>query len=150
MLKIQNESQPTLSKSMRPTQTPPSKKLIFFSSLFSKINADFLLLNRIIYKTSNIFRRQRHFQQIKLAKKLIKKLLFDFRGKKDDKSFILELVSDENFEGDVRKIMELLVVVGGKTQEMMKIKLYLNYCVVIYGIVSRLYAIFEYLVDNNT
>jgi hypothetical protein len=41
--------------------------------IIEKINKEYLLINRLIYKTKNQFRRQKHFQLLQEIYKLIKR-----------------------------------------------------------------------------
>lgn len=126
----------------------------FYVSLIMKINSDYLLINRLIYKTKNLFGRHRHFQQICFTKKFLQKFLKKLYFQKNQKESVfisnfLKILNDQEMIKNICNFMDLLLVIGRRNEEMMKIKLYLPFSTVIYGIISRIYEVFNYIVKNK-
>lgn len=130
------------------------KKLCdFVLVLLSKLHCDYLLLNRVCYKVKNQFRRQRQFQYTIQYKNILKKLFniskTNICSKKNDK-ILEEYISSEYIKKEkLKNIIELLTKMGLVIEEMLKLKLYLSYSIVMLGIISRAHSIFEYFFINE-
>ena len=130
------------------------KKLCNFSLvLLSKLHCDYLLLNRVCYKVKNQFRRQKQFQYAIQYKKILKKIFNISKSnvclKKNDK-ILEEYVSSEYIQKEkIKNIIDLLTKMGLVIEEMLKLKLYLSYSIVMLGIISRAHSIFEYFLINE-
>lgn len=130
------------------------KKLCdFLLVLLSKLHCDYLLLNRVLYKVKHQFRKQRQFQYAMQIKKNLFKLFnqnkINICDKTNDK-IISEFIESDFIKKDhIEKIMEILEKLGEMINEMLKLKLYLSYSIVMLGIVSRAHAIFDYIITNK-
>ena len=130
------------------------KKLCdFLLVLLSKLHCDYLLLNRVLYKVKHQFRKQRQFQYAMQIKKNIFKLFnqnkINICDKTNDKILSEFIESDFIKKDHIEKIMEILEKLGEMINEMLKLKLYLSYSIVMLGIVSRAHAIFDYIITNK-
>lgn len=130
------------------------KKLCdFLLVLLSKLHCDYLLLNRVLYKVKHQFRKQRQFQYAMQIKKNLFKLFnqnkINICDKTNDKILSEFIESDFIKKDHIEKIMEILEKLGEMINEMLKLKLYLSYSIVMLGIVSRAHAIFDYIVTNK-
>lgn len=130
------------------------KKLCdFILVLLSKLHCDYLLLNRILYKTKHQFRKQRQFQYAMQIKKNLFKLFnqnkINVCDKTNDKILTEFIESDFIKKNHIEKIMDILEKLGEMINEMLKLKLYLSYSIVMLGIVSRAHAIFDYIITNK-
>lgn len=130
------------------------KKLCdFLLVLLSKLHCDYLLLNRVLYKVKHQFRKQRQFQYAMQIKKHLFKLFnqnkINICNKTNDKILSEFIESDFIKKEHIEKIMEILEKLGEMLNEMLKLKLYLSYSIVMLGIVSRAHAIFDYIVTNK-
>ena len=130
------------------------KKLCdFLLVLLSKLHCDYLLLNRVLYKVKHQFRKQRQFQYAMQIKKNLFKLFnqnkINICDKTNDKIFSEFIESDFIKKDHIEKIMEILEKLGEMINEMLKLKLYLSYSIVMLGIVSRAHAIFDYIITNK-
>ena len=130
------------------------KKLCdFLLVLLSKLHCDYLLLNRVLYKVKHQFRKQRQFQYAMQIKKNLFKLFnqnkIDICDKTNDKILSEFIESDFIKKDHIEKIMEILEKLGEMINEMLKLKLYLSYSIVMLGIVSRAHAIFDYIITNK-
>lgn len=130
------------------------KKLCdFLLVLLSKLHCDYLLLNRVLYKVKHQFRKQRQFQYAMQIKKHLFKLFnqnkINICDKTNDKILSEFIESDFIKKEHIEKIMEILEKLGEMLNEMLKLKLYLSYSIVMLGIVSRAHAIFDYIVTNK-
>ena len=130
------------------------KKLCdFLLVLLSKLHCDYLLLNRVLYKVKHQFRKQRQFQYAMQIKKNIFKLFnqnkINICDKTNDKILSEFIESDFIKKDHIEKIMEILEKLGEMINEMLKLKLYLSYSIVMLGIVSRAHAIFYYIITNK-
>ena len=130
------------------------KKLCdFLLVLLSKLHCDYLLLNRVLYKVKHQFRKQRQFQYAMQIKKNLFKLFnqnkINICDKTNDKILSEFIESDFIKKDHIEKIMEILEKLGEMTNEMLKLKLYLSYSIVMLGIVSRAHAIFDYIITNK-
>ena len=130
------------------------KKLCdFLLVLLSKLHCDYLLLNRVLYKVKHQFRKQRQFQYAMQIKKNLFKLFnqnkINICDKTNDKILSEFIESDFIKKDHIEKIMEILEKLGEMINEMLKLKLYLSYSIVMLGIVSRAYAIFDYIITNK-
>ena len=130
------------------------KKLCdFLLVLLSKLHCDYLLLNRVLYKVKHQFRKQRQFKYAMQIKKNIFKLFnqnkINICDKTNDKILSEFIESDFIKKDHIEKIMEILEKLGEMINEMLKLKLYLSYSIVMLGIVSRAHAIFDYIITNK-
>ena len=130
------------------------KKLCdFLLVLLSKLHCDYLLLNRVLYKVKHQFRKQRQFQYAMQIKKNLFKLFnqnkINICDKRNDKILSEFIESDFIKKDHIEKIMEILEKLGEMINEMLKLKLYLSYSIVMLGIVSRAHAIFDYIITNK-
>ncbi len=130
------------------------KKLCdFLLVLLSKLHCDYLLLNRVLYKVKHQFRKQRQFQYAMQIKKNLFKLFnqnkINICDKTNDKILSEFIESDFIKKDHIEKIMEILEKLGEMINEMLKLKLYLSYSIVMLGIVSRAHAIFDYIITNK-
>lgn len=130
------------------------KKLCdFLLVLLSKLHCDYLLLNRVLYKVKHQFRKQRQFQYAMQIKKHLFKLFnqnkINICNKTNDKILSEFIESDFIKKEHIEKIMEILEKLGEMLNEMLKLKLYLSYSIVMLGIVSRAHAIFDYILTNK-
>lgn len=130
------------------------KKLCdFLLVLLSKLHCDYLLLNRVLYKVKHQFRKQRQFQYAMQIKKNLFKLFnqnkINICEKTNDK-ILSEFIEGDFIKKDhIEKIMEILEKLGEMINEMLKLKLYLSYSILMLGIVSRAHAIFDYIITNK-
>ena len=130
------------------------KKLCdFLLVLLSKLHCDYLLLNRVLYKVKHQFRKQRQFQYAMQIKKNLFKLFNQNKiniCKKTHDKILSEFIESDFIKKDhIEKIMEILEKLGEMINEMLKLKLYLSYSIVMLGIVSRAHAIFDYIITNK-
>ena len=130
------------------------KKLCdFLLVLLAKLHCDYLLLNRVLYKVKHQFRKQRQFQYAMQIKKNLFKLFnqnkINICDKTNDKILSEFIESDFIKKDHIEKIMEILEKLGEMINEMLKLKLYLSYSIVMLGIVSRAHAIFDYIITNK-
>ena len=130
------------------------KKLCdFLLVLLSKLHCDYLLLNRVLYKVKHQFRKQRQFQYAMQIKKNLFKLFnqnkINICDKTNDKILSEFIESDFIKKDHIEKIIEILEKLGEMINEMLKLKLYLSYSIVMLGIVSRAHAIFDYIITNK-
>ena len=130
------------------------KKLCdFLLVLLSKLHCDYLLLNRVLYKVKHQFRKKRQFQYAMQIKKNLFKLFnqnkINICDKTNDKILSEFIESDFIKKDHIEKIMEILEKLGEMINEMLKLKLYLSYSIVMLGIVSRAHAIFDYIITNK-
>ncbi|MCQ2815839.1 MAG: hypothetical protein MJ252_01100, partial [archaeon] len=111
--------------------------------LFSKLHTDYLLLERISYKTKNQFRRHRHYQYAHFIKKSLKKMfnIHNINVNNKTNTVILdELIKYGAFDKEkMEPLINHLIKLGLMIQEMLKLKLYLSYSLLLFGIVSRIY-----------
>lgn len=129
----------------------------YILDLLSKLHSDYLLINRICYKVKHQFRRHRHFQYITQYKNILKKTFrpITITSKStttntNDNIFSSILTSQYFTKPYISNIIiSLLIKIGLLLNEMMKLKLYLPYCVVMLGIISRAHSIYEYVLNNN-
>ena len=130
------------------------KKLCdFLLVLLSKLHCDYLLLNRVLYKVKHQFRKQRQIQYAMQIKKNLFKMFnqnkINICDKTNDKILSEFIESDFIKKNHIEKIMEILEKLGEMINEMLKLKLYLSYSIVMLGIVSRAHAIFDYIKTNK-
>jgi len=118
--------------------------------LLEKAYSDYLLLNRIIYKVKNLFFRQKQYKYLIQLKKMLTRLVFNsieefINLNLENKNSIqveksgditvllreLKLFKDENLE-DLNDLMERI---GLMIKEMLKLKLYIPYSVVMLNVI---------------
>ena len=123
-------------------------------NLLSKVHTEYLLIKRILYKEKNQFIKQKQYKYILFIKKFLKKM-FNLNklniNFKSNEEILNEFFIKQDFfnENDFKQINEILLKSGKIFQEMLKLKLYLSYSLLMYGIISRIYVIFDYLLKNN-
>ena len=123
-------------------------------NLLSKVHMEYLLIKRILYKEKNQFIKQKQYKYILFIKKFLKKM-FNLNklniNFKSNEEILNEFFIKQDFfnENDFKQINEILLKSGKIFQEMLKLKLYLSYSLLMYGIISRIYIIFDYLLKNN-
>ena len=123
-------------------------------SEFDKIillKKDYLLLERILYKTKSLYKKHKHYQKLnKLTKLLKKNFKFGKRIKmkkeeekdtKTNNTFKYELNFDKN---DINYCLDIIMELGEIINRMLKLKLYLSYSLIILGIISRTYFILNH------
>ena len=131
----------------------------YILDLLSKLHSDYLLINRICYKVKHQFRRHRHFQYITQYKNILKKTFRPITITSKSSSpptntndnIFSSILTSQYFTKHyiTNTIIPLLIKIGLLLNEMMKLKLYLPYCVVMLGIISRAHSIYEYVLNNN-
>ena len=125
----------------------------YILDLLSKLHSDYLLINRICYKVKHQFRRHRHFQYITQYKNILKKTFRNINtsSKSNNDLIFSSILTSQYFTKDYisNTIISLLIKIGLLLNEMMKLKLYLPYCVVMLSIISRAHSIYEYVLNNN-
>ena len=123
-------------------------------NLLSKVHMEYLLIKRILYKEKKQFIKQKQYKYILFIKKFLKKM-FNLNklniNFKSNEEILNEFFIKQDFfnENDFKQINEILLKSGKIFQEMLKLKLYLSYSLLMYGIISRIYVIFDYLLKNN-
>ena len=116
------------------------------------LKKDYLLLKRILYKTKSLYKRHKHYQKLNKLSKLLKKI-FKLGKKikkkeekeKENKTFKYELSFNKN---DLNYCIDIIIELGGAINNMLKLKLYLSYSLIILGIISRLYFIINYFLKK--
>ena len=123
-------------------------------NLLSKVHMEYLLIKRILYKEKKQFIKQKQYKYILFIKKFLKKM-FNLNklniNFKTNEEILNEFFIKQNFfnENNFKQINDILLKSGKIFQEMLKLKLYLSYSLLMYGIISRIYVIFDYLLKNN-
>ena len=123
-------------------------------NLLSKVHMEYLLIKRILYKEKKQFIKQKQYKYILFIKKFLKKM-FNLNklniNFKTNEEILNEFFIKQNFfnENNFKQINDILLKSGKIFQEMLKLKLYLSYSLLMYGIISRIYIIFDYLLKNN-
>lgn len=109
-----------------------------FSKILEDLYSEYLLINRIMFKVKNQFRRQKQFKYLHEIKKKIKSYFF----KKGELTFNMsEYITHfklEINESMLKELNEKVDILGEHIKEMLKLKLYLSYSVIILGILSRI------------
>ena len=116
------------------------------------LKKDYLLVKRILYKTKSLYKSHKHYQKLNKLSKLLKKI-FKLGKKlkkkeekeKENKAFKYELSLDKN---DLNYCIDIIIELGGTINNMLKLKLYLSYSLIILGIISRLYFIINYFLKK--
>jgi len=132
-------------------------------NLLEKAYVDYLLLVRIIYKVKNQFRRQKQFKYLIELKNFLHKNIFEnfievIRNEENNKnkttsdynnySLILKNIQEirkENFN----KSIQLIIRQGCIIKEMLKLKLYIPYSLILLGTLSRLFMIFDFILEKE-
>ena len=113
------------------------------------IKKDYLLLKRILYKTKNLYKRHKHHQYLNKLCRLLKKsfkLGKQIKKKKEEdesKAYKYELSFDKK---DLEYSIEVILKLGEIINRMLKLKLYSSYCLIILGVISRIYFILNYFI----
>lgn len=123
----------------------------FTYDLISKLHLDYLLLNRICYKVKHQYRKQKQFQYVTQYKKSLLTLFRSQSGINPSKDTIAkELFIEGKIASDmIKTLQELVLKIGALMLEMLKLKLYPSYTIIIFGIMSRSNAILDYLIKNK-
>ena len=125
----------------------------FVISLIGKLHKEYLIINRICYKVKNQFGKQKQYHYLIQIKKFLYKM-FNLNkrniNKKSNEIILKELIR-ENYLNNEKKenINETLIKLGKIIEEMLKLKLYPSYSIIILGIVSRIFIIFDYFNKNK-
>ena len=125
----------------------------FVISLIGKLHKEYLIINRICYKVKNQFGKQKQYHYLIQIKKFLYKM-FNLNkrniNKKSNEILLKELIR-ENYLNNEKKenINETLIKLGKIIEEMLKLKLYPSYSIIILGIVSRIFIIFDYFNKNK-
>ena len=114
------------------------------------LKKDYLLVKRILYKTKSLYKRHKHYQKLNKLSKLIKKIFklgkkIKKKEEKENKTFKYELSLDKT---DLNYCIDIIIELGGTINNMLKLKLYLSYSLIILGIISRLYFIINYFLKK--
>ena len=118
------------------------------------LKKDYLLVKRILYKTKSLYMRHKHYQKLNKLSKLLKKIFKlgkkikkkeEKEKEKENKAFKYELSLDKN---DLNYCIDIIIELGGTINNMLKLKLYLSYSLIILGIISRLYFIINYFLKK--
>lgn len=134
-----------------------SKAIIAFTSdLITKLHSDYLLLNRICYKVKHQYRKQKQFQYVTQYKKGLRSL-FQLNtneavctSKKTKDQIINHLFINKVIDSKtIIDLQEVILKIGALMLEMLKLKLYPSYTIIILGIMSRANAIIDYLTKNK-
>lgn len=120
-----------------------------YIKLMEKVHSDYLLIDRIIYKVKNQFRRQKQFKFLVEIRKKLKKLIFDrfLDVLKNNKGNYLLLLLENIYKvlscikhmdifkvNNLQDLIELIEKLGIMIKEMLKLKLYPPYSLIILGI----------------
>jgi hypothetical protein len=97
-------------------------------NLFEKLQKEYLLINRIVYKVKNQFRRQKQFQLIIHLKNILKREIFTDNQLS---SIFLNMV---RFYDKIDEVKDSLLTLGEIFKEMLKLKLFVNYSIIILAI----------------
>jgi hypothetical protein len=117
--------------------------------LIEKAHLDYMLISRIIYKVKNQYRRQKQYKYIVQLRKLLGRNLFNHIDKLtkkelDGNSIIIVENSKTPLESvilipifdksNLRELQELIEKTGQIIREMLKLKLYIPYSVIILSV----------------
>ena len=125
----------------------------FVISLIEKLHKEYLIINRICYKVKNQFGRQKQYKYLIQIKKFLYKM-FNLNkrniNKKNNEIILKEFIKENYFNMEKNESFnEVLLKLGKIIEEMLKLKLYPSYSIIILGIISRIYTIFYYFNKNK-
>ena len=125
----------------------------FVISLIEKLHKEYLIINRICYKVKNQFGRQKQYKYLIQIKKFLFKM-FNLNkkniNKKNNEIILKEFIQENYFNMEKNESFnEVLLKLGKIIEEMLKLKLYPSYSIIILGIISRIYTIFNYFNKNK-
>ena len=125
----------------------------FIISLIEKLHKEYLIINRICYKVKNQFGRQKQYKYLIQIKKYLYKM-FNLNkrniNKKNNEIILKEFIQENYFNMEKNESFnEVLLKLGKIIEEMLKLKLYPSYSIIILGIISRIYTIFYYFNKNK-
>ena len=125
----------------------------FVISLIEKLHKEYLIINRICYKVKNQFGRQKQYKYLIQIKKFLFKM-FNLNkkniNKKNNEIILKEFIKENYFNMEKNESFnEVLLKLGKIIEEMLKLKLYPSYSIIILGIISRIYTIFYYFNKNK-
>ena len=125
----------------------------FVISLIEKLHKEYLIINRICYKVKNQFGRQKQYKYLIQIKKYLYKM-FNLNkrniNKKNNEIILKEFIQENYFNMEKNESFnDVLLKLGKIIEEMLKLKLYPSYSIIILGIISRIYTIFYYFNKNK-
>ena len=125
----------------------------FIISLIEKLYKEYLIINRICYKVKNQFGKQKQYKYLIQIKKFLFKM-FNLNkkniNKKNNEIILKEFIKENYFNMEKNESFnEVLLKLGKIIEEMLKLKLYPSYSIIILGIISRIYTIFNYFNKNK-
>ncbi len=125
----------------------------FVISLIEKLHKEYLIINRICYKVKNQFGKQKQYHYLIQIKKFLYKM-FNLNkrniNKKNNEIILKEFIKENYFNMEKNESFnEVLLKLGKIIEEMLKLKLYHSYSIIILGIISRIYTIFYYFNKNK-
>ena len=125
----------------------------FVISLIEKLYKEYLIINRICYKVKNQFGKQKQYKYLIQIKKFLFKM-FNLNkkniNKKNNEIILKEFIKENYFNMEKNESFnEVLLKLGKIIEEMLKLKLYPSYSIIILGIISRIYTIFNYFNKNK-
>ena len=125
----------------------------FVISLIEKLYKEYLIINRICYKVKNQFGKQKQYKYLIQIKKFLFKM-FNLNkkniNKKNNEIILKEFIQENYFNMEKNESFnEVLLKLGKIIEEMLKLKLYPSYSIIILGIISRIYTIFNYFNKNK-
>jgi hypothetical protein len=125
----------------------------FVISLIEKLHKEYLIINRICYKVKNQFGRQKQYKYLIQIKKFLYKM-FNLNkrniNKKNNEIILKEFIKENYFNMEKNESFnEVLLKLGKIIEEMLKLKLYPSYSIIIFGIISRIYTMFYYFNKNK-
>ena len=125
----------------------------FVISLIEKLYKEYLIINRICYKVKNQFGKQKQYKYLIQIKKFLFKM-FNLNkkniNKKNNEIILKEFIKENYFNMEKNESFnEVLLKLGKIIEEMLKLKLYPSYSIIILGIISRIYTIFYYFNKNK-
>jgi hypothetical protein len=97
-------------------------------NVIERLQKEYLLINRIIYKVKNQFRRQRQFKMLVGLKNILLREVFN------DLKLSSVLTNLSGFYNKVEGVKEKVTQLGEIIKEMLKLKLFVNYSVIILSI----------------
>jgi hypothetical protein len=118
--------------------------------LLEKAYSDYLLLNRIIYKVKNLFFRQKQYKYLVQLKKMLNRFVYETienfinsnvdnkKSNESDKTIDITLIIKELIlfkDENLKDLNELMERIGLMIQEMLKLKLYIPYSVVMLNVI---------------
>ena len=107
----------------------------FVISLIGKLHKEYLIINRICYKVKNQFGKQKQYHYLIQIKKFLYKM-FNLNkrniNKKSNEIILKELIRENYLNNEkIENINETLIKLGKIIEEMLKLKLYPSYSIII-------------------